>query len=460
MTNNTSTSRQIYVDVLGATVFDKYHKHRNFVMDVLRGFALLGILLMNIDDFATPEAAHDIPVAVLSGFKDSFPVVDLMLLNLKWIFFEGKMRGLFSMLFGAGTILLTTNKQDDSKNCSGDIYGRRNIWLLVFGLLHGCFLWYGDILFDYALVALIVLRPLRNLKPKTLIIAGSIASVICSYCAFNFLGATEDWSLHSRADAIHAIEQKGNKISSDQEKTLQVWNERVKSQAITKESVLATVVDAKKPYWEGVSDRVKLYIGAGSGPWHSLNFFDSLGLMLIGMGLFKLGFLTGELRSGVYVRTAVLGFLFSTPIYLIGLHQAQKSDFDFFVTEMWLFAPYYFTREAGTLAMTSVVILIVKCGYFRSLATALSKVGKTALTNYIMTTVLCKFIFIWCPQPQYGKIAYYQLTYIVFGIWCLNLALSSLWLRFFRLGPLEWVWRSLTYAKLQPMLLVKSAIKT
>jgi uncharacterized protein len=137
-------------------------------IDVLRGFALLGILMMNIDDFGTPEAAHDIPIGMPKpAFVGPHAHLNLVILILKWVFFEGKMRAIFSMLFGAGVVLMTTRAE--KRGAGGqiaDIYLRRNMWLMLLGLLHGCVLWTGDILFLYALTALLVLYPLRKLKAK------------------------------------------------------------------------------------------------------------------------------------------------------------------------------------------------------------------------------------------------------------------------------------------------------
>src|SRR5499425_3931424 len=127
-------------------------------VDVLRGFALLGILVTNIGPLG----------------KSS-----LLLWAMRFILFEGKMRALFSMLFGAGVILLTSRleKRGDAA-ISGDIFARRNLWLTLFGVLHAYFLWWGDILYFYGMTALLFLYPFRKLKARTLLLAGA-AVVLC-----------------------------------------------------------------------------------------------------------------------------------------------------------------------------------------------------------------------------------------------------------------------------------------
>jgi uncharacterized protein len=141
---------------------------------VLRGVALLGILVLNIEDFAGPGFMHDLPIPYLFS---AHLRINFFVLLMKYLFFEGKMRGLFSMLFGAGVILLTERAEKRGRKDVADIYTRRNMLLMLFGILHGCLLWEGDILFDYGLQALLFLYPLRRLKAKTLLWNGTILSL-------------------------------------------------------------------------------------------------------------------------------------------------------------------------------------------------------------------------------------------------------------------------------------------
>lgn len=426
-------------------------KERSFAIDVLRGVALLGILMMNIDNFGTTMGTHDIPIAAaIPAFEGPHASLNFAVVLLKWLCFEGKMRGIFSMLFGAGVLMLTSRAERRGAGADiADIYARRNIWLLVFGFLHGCFIWSGDILFEYALVALIALYPCRKLKPKTLMYAGTVVSLVFgTYAGFTYLGATKDWSMQAQVKAIVAQQEAGLPASAEQQQVLQAWDKRVKSQTVTKESVQADVAHATRPYWQGVAGRLQNYIGPAE---HFLGFVDPLGMMLIGMGLYQIGFLTAERSYKTYAWTAAICFLISTPIYVVGLWKAYQSGFNFLVTEAWVFGPYFLTRELGTLAMASVVLMLIKSGWLGGLQRAFANVGKMALSNYILTNVLCQFIFLWGPWQLFGKFEYYQLNYFAFAIWGLNLCLSTLWLRAFQFGPLEWVWRSLTYVKLQPM---------
>ena len=145
-------------------------------IDTLRGFALLGILIMNISAFALPGAFDYSPFAM--GPTSRFNV---MVWAVRFVLFDGKMRAIFSMLFGAGVILLTGRLEARNKGeQAADIFTRRNMWLTLFGILHSYFIWFGDILYFYGITALLFLYPCRKLKARTLLIAGVLH--ICNFC--------------------------------------------------------------------------------------------------------------------------------------------------------------------------------------------------------------------------------------------------------------------------------------
>src|SRR5260221_14685644 len=134
-------------------------------LDVLRGFALLGILLANIQDFASPTGIlHDIPLDVVSQ-RGARHALDVAVMIAQWIFVEGKMRALFGLLFGAGTVLLLERiERRAGPELAADVFHRRNMWLLFFGIIHGTLIWNGDILLFYGSFALLALYPLRTFE--------------------------------------------------------------------------------------------------------------------------------------------------------------------------------------------------------------------------------------------------------------------------------------------------------
>jgi len=438
-------------------------KDRIFSLDVIRGVALLGILLANIEDFAAPEALHDVPIGTpIAAFSGPLAQLHLVILILKWIFVEGKMNFLFCMLFGAGVVLMTTRAERRGAGQQiADIYLRRNLWLALFGLLHGILIWSGDVLFDYGLFGVLMLYPCRKLKAKTLFITGTCISVpLATIALFFWLGSTNDFNLSRQAAVADARERAGQPLTPEQQQAHRDWTARINSQKITQQSIDASMAVAHETYLVGVIHRVEDYLGARAALTRFFRGTTVLGAMLIGMGLFKFGFLTAEKSYVTYIWTAALGFVVAAPLYVIGIWQAYTGGFSVLSVDEWICIPYFLNREAAGLAVLSIILLLVKRGVFRTFQSMLAAVGRTALSNYLLTSLLCQFLFLWGPWKLYGKLEYYQYNYVVLVIWMINFIGSTLWLRAFRFGPMEWVWRSLTYLKLQPVRINPSCLGT
>lgn len=178
-------------------------------VDTVRGVALLGILLINIVSFALPADAYDEP-SIAGGATG----INLATWTINYVLFEGKMRALFSMLFGAGVVLLSSRlEQRDPTAAVADIYYRRVLWLLAFGLVHAYFFWEGDILYFYAVSGLI-LFPFRKLKPKALILTGVL--VLAVLIPKNLREARGDRLLYDKAAAADAAAAAGETLTEGQ----------------------------------------------------------------------------------------------------------------------------------------------------------------------------------------------------------------------------------------------------
>jgi uncharacterized protein len=422
-------------------------------IDVLRGFALLGILVLNINDLGNVQTMHDIPVGTpIDNFSGPHAHLNLIVFLIKWTFFEAKMRGIFSMLFGAGVILMTERAERRGDHAIADIYTRRNMLLMLFGFLHACFIWSGDILFDYGFDALLFLYPCRRLKAKTLLWLGAFLSLFfATFGAVLFLNAGSDLTLSHQAETIKGQIKAGTPATAQQQAILQQWQTRVDSQRVTPQKIQLAFNEATVSYWDGVVNRANFGFQGGFHVLHIDLLADYVSGMLIGMGLMKLNFFSAELPFATYWWTALVGFAISIPLYVVGVLKTYASGFDFLVTEKWLFFPYYLTKDAGMLAIAAVILLVIKAGLLKTPQRLLAAVGRTAFSNYILTSLICQTIFLWGPWKLFGRLEYYQLMYVVFGVWIVNLVFSSLWLRSFAFGPLEWLWRSLTYGAMQPM---------
>ena len=149
--------------------------------------------------------------------------------------------------------------------------------------------------------------------------------------------------------------------------------------------------------------------------------------------------------------TAVIGYGVGLPLGVVSTCQVWRHNFAPLAMLQWEFLPYDLQRVFVGMAHAAVVLLMAQAGALRWITRPLAAVGQTALSNYLGTTVVCTMIFDGWGLGLFGRMPFYQLFYVVAGIWLLNLAASTIWLKHFRFGPMEWAWRSLTYWKRQPM---------
>lgn len=181
-------------------------------------------------------------------------------------------------------------------------------------------------------------------------------------------------------------------------------------------------------------------------------------MMLIGMGLFKLGVLGAERPSITYAKMALLGWNRDTREHIYGMVD-HKGNFDP-VIQSFTGVAYDIGRLSITLGHVGLILLLCKSSAFGWLTRTLGAVGQMALSNYILQSILAAFLFTGYGLKMYGRLERYQLYFVVAAIWVINMVVSRIWLRHFRFGPLEWAWRSLTYWKRQPMRLREPDTKT
>ena len=407
-------------------------------IDVVRGVALMGILLMNIASFSGPWEMYINPLSV-----GNHRTYNLVAWTLRWVLFEGKMRAAFSMLFGAGVILLTERAEQRGARNVADVFLRRNMWLVLFGVLHFYFIWMGDILYWYGLTALLFLYPCRKVRFRNLFIAGLI--VLALGVSVDVYLAMDGVRAHKEAQAAVALQNAGKKLTQAQQDAIKKMKDGDDRRKKMHDDDLKAM---RGSYLEQLKWR------AGWGPrfqatsYYKFGFPDVLGMMLIGMALYRMGFLTGALSYKVYGWTVAIGFLVSIPIN--GFESWGFIRDNFQPDNPW-WVLYQLGRLTGALANVALVVLISKAGLFRRLTRRIAAVGQTALSNYLFTSISCSLLFNGFGFGLYGKLEYYQLYAVVACVWACNLILSPIWLRYFQFGPMEWVWRSLTYWKRQPM---------
>ncbi len=416
-------------------------------IDVLRGFAILGILAMNIYAFAMPFAAYMNPLSFGGATGINFGT---------WvfthIFFDLKFMAIFSMLFGAGLVLLDQRAEARGVRFLG-VYYRRLFWLLAIALLHSYLLWYGDILFFYAVTG-VILYPLRRWSPRRLSILGCLSLLVVPVLNVGF-GFGLGYLRQEAARAERKLEA-GEKPSRNQEEIRQAWTEVRNFLAPGPEAVEKDVKIYQGSYGEILKARIPMTLAGQTWGFFMFFFWRACGLMFIGMALMKLGVLSAGRSRAFYWTCALVGLGIGIPLSAYGTSVQAAHEFDLVAFYLFDCNYNYVGSVATSLAYVSIVLLISKSGILAGFRERLAAVGRMALTNYLLQTAICTTLFYGYGFGLYGRVERFAQMGIVVAIWILQLVVSPIWLRHFRFGPAEWLWRTLTYLSWQPM----GAIKT
>ncbi len=418
-------------------------------LDVIRGVAVLGILLMNIVAMGLPVDAYSDPT-VLGGATGW----NLRVWFVNELFFEGTMRGLFSMLFGAGVMLFTTKKEAHGAGIElADSWYRRTIWLFIFGLVHAyILLWPWDILYSYGLLGMF-LFPLRNVSPFRLTMLGT--SLILAGTAVEVLDFSETLGRRSKAQQVEKMIGRGETPTGEQKNCLEAWNEEVEEWTSESPEELA---EELAPMQAGYFSAFMVRAGQtwyAESMWHyGTNYFDVLSMMLIGMAAFRWRIFQAGRPNTFYVIMMLVGYGVGLPVNLWENSLLVSSNFGL-IESGKVGLSHELGRVATTFGHIGLILLFCKSGALPFFQRALASVGRMALTNYIMHTVITTTVFV--GFGQFGLWERHQLYYLVGAIWVFQLLFSPGWLRFFHFGPLEWLWRGLTYGKRPAMLKGKRA---
>jgi uncharacterized protein len=408
-------------------------------LDVFRGFALLGILLLNIIGFGLLSPSYSNPAFDLAGAN----VANVFTWATIELFAEGAMRCLFSILFGAGVMLFTTG--DNAK--SGWIHYKRTFWLLMFGLFDAyILLWNGDILVTYA-VAGALLYLLRNRSAKTLFILA--ATLIALMSLLHFLigfGLKDSFEAHQRIIQMEA-DGESEAISERLRGGAAVWDEFVVDFEMSQQAVDAEVASRTTSYASAFTWNAKKNTELYLFVLPVFLLWDALAMMLLGMGLYQSGVLQAARSTAFYKKLMLFGFSLGLLINGYEIYRAYNTGFDIFTTFAQMQPTYHLGRLGIALGYIGLLGWIVKRGYLQSLTSRLTSVGRMALTNYLMHSLICAIIFTGLGFGLLGQLQRVELYVVVVAIWLFQLWLSPIWLKQYRFGPIEWLWRTLTYGK-------------
>jgi uncharacterized protein len=421
---------------------------RIHIIDSLRGIAILGILLMNIPGFGlAPAAIGDFSMQPQGDLNYYF----------WYVFgpgvFEGSQRGIFSMLFGAGMYIFVTRLEKRTPGLMpAELFLRRQLWLLLFGMFHAYILfWYWDILYHYAICGIIVFA-FRRLSPKYLLIA--------SFACLVLMTARENRDLFkrkaviSKGEAIAKIDTTVTKLSDKQKEQLGAMDEIKKNSKPEekKKKVEKQLKEIRGGYAELYEARSRMAEESETFGMYYWAIFDVPLFMFLGLAFFKLGILQGEAKTKVYAWMTAIGLGVGLPLSYLFVTYDVNYNFNYFeIIKNKPFEFYELQRFIHSIGIFGLIMLMYKSGLFKWLFALMRPVGQMAFTNYIMQSVLCGIIFTGIGFGLFGKLEYHQLFYVVAAVWAVEIIWSHLWLRYFRFGPMEWLWRSLTYWKKQPI---------
>lgn len=417
------------------------------IVDALRGVALLGILLMNIPGFAMAQYSSE-------AYRSDPANVNFWVNNVIGVLFEGKMRALFGMIFGAGVLLFVTKKEKTGRPVTGLFY-RRMFWLVLFGLVHAhLVLWVGDILYLYGVCGMIVYL-FRNVNPRYLVLGVPIVAVIDFTTGTLIYQHFRDQRI-AYLDATRA-QAAGQALTDAQQKAIDDW-QKTEKDLIPNREIAAENTQKMKGDYAAVASFVRPLAFKLQTVFLVIGIWDSLALMLLGLALYRSGFLTGSWANRAYGKVLVVGYGLGLPLVIYSHYHSflHNPNHEANLQRMvdvpieWTGLLYPFQRILLVMAHVAALVLLFKGGYAKGLFRRLEAVGQMAFTNYVMHSVICTLVFFGYGLNQFAEWEYYQLYFLVLGIWVLQLILSPLWLRYFLYGPLEWVWRSLTYWKRQP----------
>lgn len=412
-------------------------------LDVLRGIAILGILFINLPGAATYYAAF-FGLEFLAGWSQ----LDRIAWGAMEVFVDGTQKGLLQLLFGAGMLILTARAMsDDGPVQVADIYIRRNLWLMLFGLANVFLLLFpGDILFIYAIAALFIF-PFRRLGPKALLAIGlmwvaySTAAGAVRYVERAELQQQVDGAQNKRASgAVLSLAETGAVV--EWQKLQQGFRPNPDELKVDRDKRLGSFVD-----YAAYQQHVWLeYRARGLGLFFQ-DIPEAIAVMLIGAALFKWGIIQGARTRRFYTILALLA-------YGVGLTCRY-----FEVQQHLTYAPgprvVWFSHEIGRLAMTmghlALVNLLLSTDLGRRLLSPFKAAGRTAFSLYVMQTL----VTMWLLFPGFGlglwgKLSWAAMLGTTVAIIALQLVLANLWLRRFAMGPVEWLWRSLVHWRPQP----------
>jgi uncharacterized protein len=398
---------------------------RIVALDFVRGVAVLGILFPNIVAHGYPFLAYYWPEG-LAGGSTAF---DRGVWLFQYVFIDGKLRGLFTLLFGAGMYLFLERAWE--RGATARLQARRLVWLAVFGLAHFYLIWFGDILFLYAVSGLAVLA-MTGWQANTQLkfgvvwcIAGALmlTALLGSQAALEALPSAQA----EQPDAYAELQRAGAEMRSAADENLRVTREGSYGDVVAHRARTDSVSLLKTPF---------------------IALIETIPLMLVGMGLYRLGFFAGSIDRAKMRRWGWIGFLGGAALSLpLGLW-AMAAGFPLMLTQFVFNGAAQLVHLPMILGLAALLTLWAPAASRTAFGSRVVAAGRMAFSNYVGSSFVMMLVFQgWAGIGLYGELHRGGLLLVVLAAWALMLLWSKPWLARYRYGPLEWLWRCLTYGR-------------
>ena len=361
---------------------------RIVALDVLRGAAVLGILVINIQSFSMSFAAYQNPTAGWFGGVDTWTWA------VSYLVADQKMMTIFAILFGAGIVLVSERAAARGASPAG-LHYRRQLTLLIIGLAHAYALWLGDILVTYALCAMWVFW-LRRLRPLPLIVIGTSLVLVASLISLAAQASMPFWPPDAVADSASRWSPPADVVASE-------------------------IAAYRGGWWEQMRARVPGALTLQTFVFGVWGFWRASGLFLIGMALFKLGVLTAERPDHFYRRLAAVTLPLGYAVVLYGILENLRAGFAFEYS-MFLGAQFnYWGSIPVSLGYIGLIMLACRRHWLPGIQQRLAACGRMALTNYLGQTVLCTFVFYGHGLGLFGAVNRPGQLGVVLAVWVFQL---------------------------------------
>ena len=381
-------------------------------LDALRGAGVLGMLAVHIQLFAFPSLARWNPTAYgdLTGVNWWAWLATLLLA-------DGKFITIFAMLLGVSIVMLASD--DGARRPSAwRAHMRRMLVLLLLGFLHAYLLWYGDMLVPLALSGMVVFFA-RRLSAAKLLVLGA-----CVFAIGSLLPVALTWS-----------------TAQSDPRALAAWRAQWTPRP---ETIALEIVQYRGGWTDQMAHRVPAALDTETSYFVTHLFWQAAGLMLIGMSFFKAGVLSAARSRAFYVRMGAFGFGFGILLNVLGAWRSFATSWDLLDFVLVSQPLHYWGNLFVALGWTALVMVLYQRGWpLRSL----SAVGRMALSNYLLQSVICTTIFYGTGLGLFGRVDRAGQLVFVVGIWAFQLLASRAWLSYFAVGPVEWLTRWLVFGR-------------